>query len=99
MVPRELARVLARFVWVSLDRVEPVLDALLDRACVRRADGPARRAAISAFRSLPGPRASGNGCREWQRCVLRYREDYGLTYFGVLETHMTEFAKVIDLLC
>jgi probable F420-dependent oxidoreductase len=30
--------------------------------------------------------------------LLRYREKYGLTYFGVLETSMTEFAKVIERL-
>jgi hypothetical protein len=30
--------------------------------------------------------------------LLRYREEYGLTYFGVLEAHMTDFAKVIERL-
>lgn len=30
--------------------------------------------------------------------LLRYREKYGLTYFSVLEPHMTEFAKVIEYL-
>jgi probable F420-dependent oxidoreductase len=30
--------------------------------------------------------------------LLRYREKYGLTYFGVLEPHMTDFAQVIDRL-
>jgi probable F420-dependent oxidoreductase len=30
--------------------------------------------------------------------LLRYREKYGLTYFGVLETSMTDFAKVIERL-
>jgi len=28
--------------------------------------------------------------------LLRYREKYGLTYFGVLETSMTDFAAVIE---
>jgi hypothetical protein len=28
----------------------------------------------------------------------RYREKYGLTYFGVLETSMTDFATVIERL-
>ena len=30
--------------------------------------------------------------------LLRYREKYGLTYIGVLETSMTAFAKVIERL-
>jgi len=30
--------------------------------------------------------------------LLRYRDDYGLSYFGVLEPHMVQFAKVIELL-
>jgi hypothetical protein len=30
--------------------------------------------------------------------LLRYRENYGLTYFSVLEPHMTGFAKVIGRL-
>jgi probable F420-dependent oxidoreductase len=30
--------------------------------------------------------------------LLRYREKYGLTYFGVLEPYMTDFARVIDRL-
>jgi probable F420-dependent oxidoreductase len=30
--------------------------------------------------------------------LLRYRDDYGLSYFGVLERHMFQFAKVIGLL-
>jgi hypothetical protein len=30
--------------------------------------------------------------------LLRYREKYGLTYFGVLETSMADFAKVIERL-
>lgn len=30
--------------------------------------------------------------------LLRYREKYGLTYFGVLEDHMADFAKVIERL-
>jgi hypothetical protein len=28
--------------------------------------------------------------------TLRYREKYGLTYIGMLETSMTPFAKVIE---
>jgi hypothetical protein len=28
----------------------------------------------------------------------RYREKYGLTYFGVLETSMSDLAKVIECL-
>ena len=28
--------------------------------------------------------------------LLRYREKYGLTYIGVLQTSMTPFAKVIE---
>jgi hypothetical protein len=27
--------------------------------------------------------------------LLRYREEYGLTYFGALKAHMTDPAKVI----
>ena len=30
--------------------------------------------------------------------LQRYREKYGLKYFGVLETSMADFAKVIDRL-
>lgn len=30
--------------------------------------------------------------------LLRYREKYGLSYFGVLETSMTDFAQVIERL-
>jgi hypothetical protein len=36
--------------------------------------------------------------REIADRLRRYREDYGITYYGVLEPHMAAFARVIPLL-
>jgi hypothetical protein len=30
--------------------------------------------------------------------LRRYRDEYGITYYGVLEPHMTAFARIIPLL-
>lgn len=48
------------------------------------------------IRALPGVLIGSAG--QVADTLLRYRDKYGLTYFGVLEPHMTEFAKVIDRL-
>ena|SRR5271170_5299524 len=48
------------------------------------------------IRALPGVlTGSAAGVSE---TLLRYREKYGLTYFGVLETSMADFAKVMERL-
>src|SRR3984957_2813544 len=46
--------------------------------------------------ALPGVLAGSAG--QLAEVLLRYREKYGLTYFGVLEPHMTDFAQVTDRL-
>ena len=48
------------------------------------------------IRALPGVLVGS--AEQLAEVLLRYREKYGLTYFGVLEPHMTDFAKVIDRL-
>jgi probable F420-dependent oxidoreductase len=48
------------------------------------------------IRGLPG--VLTGSAAQVAETLLRYRENYGLTYFGVLETSMTDFAKVIDRL-
>jgi len=46
--------------------------------------------------SLPGVMIGS--AEQLAEVLLRYREKYGLTYFGVLEPHMADFAKVIGRL-
>lgn len=46
--------------------------------------------------ALPGVLIGSAG--QVAQTLLRYRETCGLTYFGVLESHMTDFAKVIHRL-
>lgn len=46
--------------------------------------------------ALPGVLVGSAG--QVAETLLRYRDTCGLTYFGVLEPHMTDFAKVIDRL-
>jgi probable F420-dependent oxidoreductase len=48
------------------------------------------------IRALPG--VLTGSVDQVAETLLRYREKYGLSYFGVLETSMTEFAPVIDRL-
>jgi alkanesulfonate monooxygenase SsuD/methylene tetrahydromethanopterin reductase-like flavin-dependent oxidoreductase (luciferase family) len=48
------------------------------------------------IRALPG--VLTGSAEEVAETLLRYREKHGLTYFGVLETSMTDFAKVIERL-
>jgi probable F420-dependent oxidoreductase len=48
------------------------------------------------IRALPGVLTGSAG--QVAETLQRYREKYGLTYFGVLETSMTDFAKVIERL-
>jgi probable F420-dependent oxidoreductase len=48
------------------------------------------------IRALPGVLTGSAG--QVAETLLRYREEYGLTYFGALETSMTDFAKVIERL-
>jgi probable F420-dependent oxidoreductase len=48
------------------------------------------------IRALPGVLIGS--AEQVAETLLRYREYYGLTYFGVLEPHMSDFAKVIDRL-
>jgi len=48
------------------------------------------------IRALPG--VLTGSAEEVAETLLRYREKYGLTYFGGLETSMTDFAKVIERL-
>ena len=36
--------------------------------------------------------------QEIAEMLLSYRERHGVSYFGVLQPHMTDFAKVISLL-
>jgi len=48
------------------------------------------------IRALPGVLTGSAG--QVAETLLRYREKYGLTYFGVLETSMTDFAAVIEQL-
>lgn len=48
------------------------------------------------IRALPGVLVGS--AEQLAEVLLRYREKYGLTYFRVLEPHMTDFAKVIDRL-
>jgi probable F420-dependent oxidoreductase len=48
------------------------------------------------IRALPGVLIGS--AEQVAETLLRYREKYGLTYFGVLEPYMTDFAKVIDRL-
>jgi probable F420-dependent oxidoreductase len=60
----------------------------------------ARRVAAGAsdeqIRALPGVLTGSAG--QVAETLVRYREKYGLTYYGVLEPHMTEFAQVIERL-
>jgi probable F420-dependent oxidoreductase len=48
------------------------------------------------IRALPGVLIGS--AEQVAETLMRFRESYGLTYFGVLEPHMAEFAKVIPLL-
>jgi probable F420-dependent oxidoreductase len=48
------------------------------------------------IRALPGVLIGS--AEQVTETLLRYREKYGLTYFGVPEPHMNDFAKVIDRL-
>jgi probable F420-dependent oxidoreductase len=48
------------------------------------------------IRALPG--VLTGSAAQVAETLLRYREKHGLTYFGVLETSMTDFATVIELL-
>jgi probable F420-dependent oxidoreductase len=48
------------------------------------------------IRGLPGVLIGS--AEQVAETLLRYRDKYGLTYYGVLEPHMTEFAKVIERL-
>lgn len=47
-------------------------------------------------RALPGVLIGSTD--EVAETILRYRDEYGLTYFSALEPHMLEFAKVIERL-
>jgi probable F420-dependent oxidoreductase len=70
-----------------------VTDGQPDLAVARQALGGMPDEQILA---LPGVLVGSAG--QLAEVLLRYREKYGLTYFGVLEPHMTDFAKVIDRL-
>jgi probable F420-dependent oxidoreductase len=48
------------------------------------------------IKALPGVLIGSAG--QVAETLLRYREKYGLTYFGVLEPHINDFAKIIDRL-
>jgi probable F420-dependent oxidoreductase len=48
------------------------------------------------IRSLPGVLIGSE--QQIAETLLRYREELGLSYFGVLEPHLGDFAKVISLL-
>jgi hypothetical protein len=48
------------------------------------------------IRRLPG--VVVGSAQEIAELLLSYRESHGVSYFGVLQPHMTDFAKVISLL-